>query len=292
MRSSEELNHLFYMDEHISCLSYQRVPTSGFKHAILDAGTELKSEMMPCHNLLMIIKGTITIECDNYPCTTIGDDEMILIPRSVSFTGSVLSRTEIVVFGFEIPHSNCDKLRLESYSAICKNIKYNFTPSVIKEPIKMFLDLLIYYLSSGMSCIHMQESKHLELFLCLRCFYSKEEVAYLFHPIIGNAIDFRSIILLNCDKVKSINELESLTNMGRTQFFNHFKQEFGISPKQWMLKHKITKIRYAAARPNTSIKELMMEFGFENPSQFTQFCRVHFKHTPTELMNILKSDIQ
>ena len=46
-----------------------------------------------------------------------------------------------------------------------------------------------------MNCKHLHEIKSMELFLLFRGFYRKEELAYLFHPIVGKSLDFRSLIL-------------------------------------------------------------------------------------------------
>ena len=40
----------------------------------------------------------------------------------------------------------------------------------------------------------------------------------------------------NYSRVNNLDELITLSNIGRTSFFIKFKEEFGITAKQWMMK--------------------------------------------------------
>ena len=115
----------------------------------------------------------------------------------------------------------------------------------------------------------------MELFLLFRGFYRKEELAYLFHPIVGKSLDFRSLILENYLKVDQVDGLAKIAGMGRTNFNNKFKEEFGISPHQWLLKQKAKHVRL---------------YKFNSATHFTRFCKQQFGCTPSELLRQLKAD--
>lgn len=280
----EELSHLFYKDDHISCINYKSSLDSGFKYVNLREGQQVNSEFMPRHNLILLMSGTLSISCSKYPAQTLRPWEMILIPRAAKVDVNVMEDSAVVLFGFEVLLSTCDRIRYRQEDTLYKSIKYDFKPTEIRRPLQLFLNLLAHYLSTGLKCVHMHEAKHKELFLCLKAFYSKEEVAYLLYPMMHNAIDFRNIILENRDEFNCIDDMINATQMSRTRFFVRFKQEFGITAKQWMLKHQIDKIEHTAAIPNITTKKLMAEFGFNTTAQFVQFCRLHFSCTPNELI--------
>ncbi|MCD8270337.1 MAG: hypothetical protein LUD46_19140 [Parabacteroides sp.] len=76
----------------------------------------------------------------------------------------------------------------------------------------------------------MHEVKQLELFLLLRGFYKKEELANLFYSIIGQSIDFRSLVMENYLKVDHVDELAQIARMGRTNFNNKFVKSLAHLP--------------------------------------------------------------
>ena len=64
----------------------------------------------------------------------------------------------------------------------------------------------------------------------------KKKLLHFFHPIIGRQLEFRDFVMQNYSKVNNLDELITLSNIGRTSFFIKFKEEFGITAKQWMMK--------------------------------------------------------
>ncbi|MDR1258211.1 MAG: helix-turn-helix transcriptional regulator [Tannerellaceae bacterium] len=133
----------------------------------------------------------------------------------------------------------------------------------------------------------MHEIKHQELFLILHSQYPREELANLFYPIIGKSFDFRTLIMDNYLKIHHIDELAHLSGMGRTNFDSKFKEEFGTSPHQWILKQKAKHVRNSLAEPEATFSDVMRKYNFNSATHFTRFCKQQFGCTPTELVRRL-----
>jgi AraC-like DNA-binding protein len=189
---------------------------------------------------------------------------------------------------FEVPHNVCNKLDFHRYAPLCEKIEYTMAPGTIRPQMQVFLDGLIYSLCNGISCEHYHELKQNEMFLIFRWFYSKEELALLFYPMIGRSLDFKAIVLGSHLYVKSVDDLAKNLNMSRSTFDSRFKQEFGMSAGQWMLKQKANHIRHYMSNPEVTISDAMIKFDFNSPTHFTRFCKQQFGTTPSELIALVR----
>jgi AraC-like DNA-binding protein len=169
-------------------------------------------------------------------------------------------------------------------------MKYDFRPFVIIPQLEAFLDQLVYYLDQGVKCEHFHEIKQQEMFLILRWFYSKEQLAYLFYPIIGQSIEFKSFVLDNHLKVKNIQELSNLAMMGRSNFDLKFKKEFGMAPGQWLLKQKAKHVKIHMLTPGVNISDILIKFNFNSATHFTRFCKQHYGCPPSKMMAKLQNE--
>jgi AraC-like DNA-binding protein len=190
---------------------------------------------------------------------------------------------------FDTINNVCDKFNLHSYWSICKDIRYDFQPLAQIPQLDAFLTQLQYYLEQGVKCEHFHELKIQELFLILRWFYSKDQLAQLFYPIIGQSIDFKAFVLDNHLKVKDISELSNLAMMGRSSFDLKFKKEFGIPPGQWLLRQKAKHVKIHMATPGVTISDILIKFDFNSATHFTRFCKQHFGCPPSKMMTRLQN---
>lgn len=72
--------------------------------------------------------------------------------------------------------------------------------------------------------------------------------------------------------------------MGKCNFHCKFKQVFGTTAKQWLLKQRNQRILNKVMESETTIGELMEEFNFDSQAHFTHYCKQHFDCTPRELI--------
>jgi AraC-like DNA-binding protein len=277
------MENLFYLEEHVSCQWYKSGFQTGFKTNVIREGEMLEKVDMSYNHLIFVREGLITIDCNEYSGRKVKKDECILIPRAADMSCRTLQDSSLLVLTFDVLQSICDKSMLRSYESLYKQIDYSFTPTPIRYPLTTYIDLLMVYLKEGINCEHLHEIKEKELFLVLRRCYSREEIMHLLHPIIGVS-DFKALILQNYMKVQSVSELAELTGLGRTAFDTKFRDVFGMSARQWILKEMAKRIRYRAKDPAMSIRRLITEFKFNSATHFYRFCKQQFDCTPTELL--------
>lgn len=276
---------LLYFEEHVTCRNYIVHVETGFKIVRFSSEYEKHQEDIAKKNyLLFFLKGEFQVTNNQYE-RNFKAGEMILIPRS-SFLKIIAScEAELLCLFFDQPISNCDKLLLQTLSKRVIDIEYDFTSLPIICPLDKYLDLLVLCLNGGLSCVHFHETMQRELFLLLCGFYTKEEISMLFYPIIGKKLNFKDFVIENSVKVHNVSELLALSNMGKSQFYSKFKEEFGVSAKQWMLQQLNNRIFGMLTNPEICIKDMVIDLGFSSQAQFTVYCKKHFGHTPKQLIN-------
>ena len=278
------LNKLLYVNEHQSCKNYQVEIDTGFKYLEVPPGTHVYEPKLQYNNVVILIEGECIISCNQYDNRKISSSEMVLLPRGALVDAYTQKDCKLLLFSFGMVRNVCDVNMLQSYYDLCNDVHYDFTPLEIRHPLNEFIDLLVFCLKSGMNCVHLHEIKHKEFFLYLRGFYTKEEIVQLFFPIMGKKLKFKDMVLKNYTKAENVEELIELLKMSKNAFYAKFSKEFGMSPRQWMLKQIRHQVFLKAAIPNITIKELMDLFNFDSPVQFNRFCMREFNCTPGELI--------
>lgn len=284
MENEIRLNELLYIGEHRSCKNYLEQVEFGFKYIELEQETFIREERSASNYLLMFLDGEFTISQDQFNTRTFNAGTMVLLPKMSTFNGWGSSGAKLVCLSFELPPRSCDMFILQSLSGICGTIKYDFQATEIHYPLMPYLEVLTLCLKSGMSCKYLHELMEKELFFLIRGFYTKEEIASLFYPIIGEDFYFKKMIMENYQQVASIESLISISNMGRSSFFTKFRNVFGMTAKQWIVKQRNRRILDEARRPGITVKELMAKFMFDSQPAFTFYCKQHFGCTPKLLI--------
>lgn len=277
-------NELLYIEEHLSCQNYMAAVKTGFKYVEFFEDTEFGESNANKNYLLFFLKGDFTVSCDQFQDRLFHAGDMVLIPRFSHFKGVARGDTNLLSMFFDSPEWNCDKLVLHSLSELCRNNEYDFEPVKIRYPLTPFLELLTYCIKNGMNCSHLHDLMHREFFFLIRGFYRKQEIATLFYPIIGKEIDFKDFVMRNYAKVNNIEQLISLSNLGRSRFFAKFNETFGMTAKQWMLKQKNQRILEKMTEPGIYIKDIIEELGFDSQVYFSRYCKQHFGCTPSQLI--------
>lgn len=283
-------SELLYIEEHLSCQNYMTTIETGFKYLEFNKNTEFEEDTTSKNYLLFFLKGDFTITCNQFHNRLFHAGEMILIPRSSRLKGIGENGSSLLSMFFDIPEGNCDKLILQSLSDVCDNIEYDFSPIRIHYPLAPFLEVLTHCIKNGMSCAHLHTLMQREFFFLLRGFYEKREIATLLHPIIGKEMDFKDFVMRNHTKVDNIEQLISLSNLGRSRFFSKFNEVFGMTAKQWMLKQKNQQILEKMTEPGIYIKDVIEELGFDSQVYFSRYCKHHFGCTPSQLMKRCQAD--
>lgn len=284
MNKKSSLNNLLYIQEHLSCRNYLETVENGFKYIEFFNDEVILEKEISWNYLLFILEGECIIDCNQFRNRRLTQDMIILLPKMAMTKIEVKAGTQLLSLSFNVPVNLCDKFVLQSLAGRCENLEYNFQPLNIRYPLPPFLEVVRYCLTNKMGCGHFHALLEQELFFLLRGFYLKEELALLFCPIIATELSFKDFVINNYHRVNNVNDLVSLSNMGKSSFYSKFKEVFGISAKQWLLKQQDVRIINKVMASEFTVTELMEEFNFESQAHFTHYCKQHFNCTPRELI--------
>lgn len=276
---------MLYYNEHLGCDLYKKDFHFGFQHLIFEKDTIIETFDKDKNHLVFYLKGEALVSCNQFVNVLTKEGEMIFLPRSSDCKGEAQTDVELIVLAFDNPVMLCDRVAMESLSPIASTIKYKFEPIELRPMVREFLKLLKKYLRDGLNCSSLHDIKQKELFLLMRTQYTKEECAQFFYHLIGKCLDFKSKVMTYYPRAKTAEELANLCGYERTTFQRLFKEHFGQSPYQWILKQMSNHIYGKLLDKTIPIKQIVEDFGFSSQAHFTLYCKKYFKNTPSEVRN-------
>jgi len=116
--------------------------------------------------------------------------------------------------------------------------------------------------------------------ILFRAYYTKEDLAVFFSPVLTNTTEFSNFVLQNYRKVKTVRELARLYSCSISSFDKKFKKAFGISPYKWMQERKVSLIYHEIYATHKPIKQIAEEQQFMSLPQFNDYCKKHFGYPP------------
>lgn len=238
--------------------------------------------------ILFVSEGSFEIVNDPTHDRSVITDEMIFIPPFTSLKGRALSPLKLILLTFENNNSLYQKLNLECQAITCNSVTIGFKIMKINPHIQHFLSSISSYLNDNINCIGLFLNKQSELFYLLKMYYSRDEVINFFCSILCNKNEFKQNVLKNYTRDSSVSDLALKCNMSLKTFTRRFKENFGETPYQWLLKQNIREIRMKLADPNIQIKDIAFEFGFASASHFSNFCKTQMNESPQAIREKIK----
>lgn len=279
-------NELQYRQEHLMCKNYVADECANWGVWHLNANRLFVKECLKRPTLVFVLKGEMNISTVNPIGQKVVAGQMFLVPTGESFYGKAVCDTSFIRCSFTRELALCNRFSIEQLQD-CIDADYPQDHSIIPLlPIRPLLykelEITRDVLETGLACIHYQRMKMEILFMELRGFYKREELALLFAPILGKDNDFKDKVLQIYPEVNTAKELISQLNMSPTGFKRKFQESFGTSAKQWLIQKKKEKLLRDIIMTNMSIAELADKYRF-SVNYLTTFCKEHFGKSPTEL---------
>jgi AraC-like DNA-binding protein len=263
----------------------------GFKQEMLREGELYHTQHKDYNQIFFLLEGKIIVNSSEGLGKIVNAGEFFFLPASADMSCQVLAPVaHFVLLLFDRLQGACDRVFFRDLWQLAYHQKPDFRATVMRSPIDRFLIDLMSTFSPLLEIPAYQQVKYEEALYLLRALYSKEEMARIFHPIIGRSIDFRYFVMANYLKVKNITELVRLSGLKRKTFDRQFNDEFEIPPYQWVLQQKAKHIRYALSETNDQMQDLMRKYGFTIAPHFTRFCKDYFDYTPLELRKRLRME--
>lgn len=113
------------------------------------------------------------------------------------------------------------------------------------EVIVTFMQSICHYLTDSTGDLLLWHLKHKELIRLFSRYYAAEELQAFFHPMTGEEVPFKSLVLAHYMKANDTRELADLCGYGVATFRRIFKEEFGTAVYNGMIQ-KRRSISYTA----------------------------------------------
>ncbi len=255
----------------------------GFKYLSVNDHTLWGCECSEKNSILFLIKGSIVLNTNFCYKKTIEEGELVLLPQASSIRLEANPKSQMILLSFNSLADVCDSTLLQQLNK--KVITQTDVHTLKIQPsLMLFADTLIYCLSKKTMCFHWHKTMSQDFFLLLNEFYSEEKIVEFLAPSAGNEFRFEKFILQNYTQVHSINELIVMSQYSRSMFYAKFKEVFGMTAKQWVLRQTATRILEMASKPGASVKGLLDVCDFDSPSQLNRYVKQTFNCTPKELI--------
>lgn len=275
---------LFYRQEHTTCYNYQLQPEATFK--VLQFKKSQKLQLLEVEHsvIVFLLEGEALITCNSYKDQIHKAGEIALLPRNSCCYVSLLKDTTILSCSFVQNIDFCSRFSFEHLlDFLPKKYVYNFKKLPVREVLNLFFTLVKRCLDDGLNCVHYHELMQKELFIILRAYYTKEELATFFYPLLGKDMGFKDYVMTNYLSIKDIPDFARQMNLSVDTFKRRFKEAFGESAHKWITLRKSELIYRDLVVSEKTFTEITTEYGFSSQAYLSTFCKKYFDKSPREL---------
>lgn len=268
-----------------ACKTCESFDSQSFKFLEFPCG-RINRPKKAADRLIFIMSGKLSVKAEGSEEFFCGKDEVILLIRGKDYEVTVLAEAQLLVLSFVTSYQICDKMGIRDAKHILDTVNYKFHSLPIKEPMKLMIESILYYLKDDVTCGYWHKAKSLEFFVVYWNYYTLEDICHFFYPIINKDIGFHSKVMAHCTKAKTVVELADLCGYSLTTFNKLFKEHFQHSaPYKWMLQQNAPLIKARLLDKTAPIKTIVAEFSFTDQSHFNRYCKRYFNATPAQIRN-------
>lgn len=255
----------------------------------LSAGTRRSGNNQSNNILYFVSEGELEFSYNEYIGRRFKKGALFFVPRSSETYCRSVSDARLIAVSLNHIEWFCDAHKFSQYVQHAKYIVYDFDSLKATRDMSLFMKQLLQYVERNMLDGTLCELKQRELFILIRHDYVKDDIVRLFYPVLGKDLGFKSKIMEVSYENLSTRELAERFNMSQRNFSRKFRDEFGESAYQWMLKQKAQRIKLRMMVPGATVNDVINHFGFTSPSYFWEFCRKQYGKTPQELLKDLQN---
>lgn len=270
------------MDEYYANLNCGQKKLLSIEYVQFDKGNNWEQTLRQCE-MCFVLSGSFIISYDRYLEKDIETDKAILLPPGCHFKASTDTGVELLVYKLYDLMLFCDRTTVRSLMKSNKRLNNEPYFLSVKQYLKDYLIFLRDNLVSGLNSNMFLELKGRELFILLKEYYTKDELASFLSPMLTRDISFSTFVLNNYTQVKTVNDFARLYACSLSSFEKRFKSVFGTSPYKWMKDRKVNLVFHELNTTNKPIKQIADEQGFPSLPQFNDYCKKHLGYPPGKL---------
>lgn len=210
--------------------------------------------------------------------------EVMFVPRTSECSGIALSDVTLLVHKFNNTVCRTEKCILSYlYSHKLSDSKVYCCKLTAPTSMRVLMDTVTTYITDETHDSDLWKLKHKELIWVFTRYYVAEELRLFFHPMTGEQVPFKSLVLTHYRKANYTDELAELCGYGIYTFRRLFKKEFGTSVHQWLIRKRAENVDYRLSQVYIPFSDIIEEFNFSSPQQFNRFCKLNLGDTPSDI---------
>lgn len=271
---------LLYPQEHFACYNYDKGQNARLEILKREAGKSIVRDLVDTE-IVFVIEGRFSLSYGRYINLEVTKGKILFFPPGSHVDARVLEDTHIIVCRIRGVVQLCDCMPLDQlYREHGTKGNDHFHMLEINERIYDYIEHFVSCVNDGLRCSSFFTIKMKELFFLLRAYYTKEDLAAFFAPLMGKDSQFMNLMYQNYRKVKSVQELADLSMYSPSGFKRQFTKVFGTSASEWLSDQKARLIFQDLNHSTLSIKELADKYDFSSVSSFSKFCLTKFGKPP------------
>ena len=214
--------------------------------------------------------------------------EVMFVPRGSECSGTALSDVTLLVHKFNNTVCRAEKCILSYlYSHKLPDSKVYCCKLTAPTSMRVLMDTVATYITDGTHDSDLWKLKHKELIWVFTRYYTAEELRIFFHPMTGEQVPLRNLVLTHYRKVEYTDKLAEMCGYGLHNFRKVFKKEFGMSPYQWLMMKRAENIKYKLSQTYIPFADIIDEFNFSSAAHFSNFCKRFLGDTPSNVRKAL-----
>ncbi|MDR2916800.1 MAG: AraC family transcriptional regulator [Tannerella sp.] len=274
---------LLYPQEHFSCYNYEKGQNAALEIIKKKPGEVIERDLVDTE-LVFVIDGHFALSYAKYIDLDITKGKILFFPPGSYVKADIQEDTHIIVCRVRGVVQLCDCLPLEKlHREYGDKIPDGFHLLDMNERMYDYIEHFVACVEDGLSCSYYFVTKMKELFFLLRAYYTKEQLAGFFSPLMSKDSQFMNLMYKNYRKVKRVQELADISRYSSSGFKKQFNRVFGTSASEWLSSQKAAHIFQDLNNTGLSIKEIADKYDFSSVSSFSSFCTNKFGRSPGKM---------
>jgi len=247
-----------------------------------------KEGYVSTHAITLVLKGTLKVANDTGFLTNVVENQMVFLPKGLYMISDIIPVNddfEAVVFFFDEDlisnFVNSLSLKNENKNKCLSHLVIDYN-----DHLKVFTESLLKLYTDGPQA-HRKMTK-LKLFEFLHLIVNTQKTNCFVDALATlNNKERRSLssfMNANFSKPLSIEDYAYLTGRSLSSFRRDFIEQFGVSPKQWLIEKRLEKAHELLATNQTSVSDVAADAGYENISHFVKAFHKRYGIPPKQFL--------
>ena len=249
-----------------------------FHRAELERETDFGGMERKANHIVFLLGGTLHIRTQENEHHYLNSGQCMFLPRTQWPDIRAIAPSRVIWLDFS------NRLVLGGHDALASTVLSGSRPAEgipILPVVPQIERLLTEVQTLEMPCYHML--KQYELFFLMKASYDDRQLAGFFNAILRPVHDFRAFVESNYANTDTLEDIAGKANLSKSYFIKRFKESFGVSVHQWLVKQKEEQLKKMLAAGKYDTEEMARRLGLKSQKGLYQFCRQRFRCSMTEL---------